>query len=213
MDAQFASPYAMSAFVALHEKQLPFELEAVDLSTNANHEASYAATSLTRRVPTLVHDGFALSESSAITEYLETVFEGVPLYPNGPQPRARARQVQAWLRSDLMPIRQERSTEVVFYGAKKPPLSLEAQAAAKKLFAVAEAVVPHDEENLFGQWSIADADLALMLNRLVLNGDEVPERLVSYAQRQWQRPSVQLWVNQRRPPFEIDPQQPLGWSS
>lgn len=201
VDAQFASPYAMSAFVALNEKQLHFELKTVDLSANANREASYAETSLTRRVPTLVHDGFALSESSAITEYLDAVFEGVPLYPTEVRTRARARQVQAWLRSDLMPIRQERSTEVVFYGVKKPPLSLEAQAAVEKLFAVAEALVPHDEENLFGQWSIADADLALMLNRLVLNGDAVPERLASYAQRQWQRPSVQLWVNQRRPPL------------
>ena len=141
VDAQFASPYAMSAFVALHEKQVSFELQAVDLSANANHKASYATTSLTRRVPTLVHDGFALSESSAITEYLDAAFEGVPLYPTGMQTRARARQVQAWLRSDLMPVRQERSTEVVFYGAEKPPLSLEAQAAAEKLFSVAEALV------------------------------------------------------------------------
>ena len=31
---------------------------------------------------------------------------------------------------------------------------------------------------------IADVDLALMLNRLVLNGDEVPTRLATYAQRQ-----------------------------
>ncbi|WP_066260810.1 glutathione transferase [Hydrogenophaga flava] len=201
VDAQFASPYAMSVFVALTEKQLPFELKAVDLSANANHEASYAATSLTRRVPTLVHNGFALSESSAITEYVDTVFEGVPLYPTGTQERARARQVQAWLRSDLMPIRHERSTEVVFYGAIKPPLSFEAQATAKKLFSVAEALVPPGGENLFGQWCIADVDLALMLNRLVLNGDAVPERLTSYARRQWQRPSVQLWVNQRRPPL------------
>jgi glutathione S-transferase len=83
----------------------------------------------------------------------------------------------------------------------KPPLSLEAQAAAEKLFSVAEALVHTGGEHLFGQWSIADADLALMLNRLVLNRDVVPERLASYAQQPWQRPSVQLWVNQKRPPL------------
>jgi glutathione S-transferase len=38
-----------------------------------------------------------------------------------------------------------------------------------------------------------------MLNRLILNGDAVPAELVAYAQRQWQRPSVQAWVNQPRP--------------
>ncbi|WP_047197348.1 glutathione transferase [Caldimonas brevitalea] len=192
----------MSVFVALHEQGLSFEIQTVDLALKAQHEPGYATRSLTRRVPTLVHGGFALSESSAITEYLHEVFGGaVPLYPAEPQQRARARQVQAWLRSDLMPIRQERSTEVVFYGARKPALSIEAQAAAHKLFAAAEGLLPVGAEHLFGTWSIADVDLALMLNRLVLNGDAVPERLAHYARHQWQRPSVQQWVQQRRPPL------------
>jgi hypothetical protein len=30
------------------------------------------------------------------------------------------------------------------------------------------------ETTFFGQWSIAEVDLAIMLNRLVLNDDEVP---------------------------------------
>jgi len=38
----------------------------------------------------------------------------------------------------------------------------------------------HCGENLFDRRSIADIDLTLMLNRL-LNGDEVPARLVRYA--------------------------------
>jgi glutathione S-transferase len=32
VDSQLASPYAMSAFVGLHEKELSFDLETVDLS-------------------------------------------------------------------------------------------------------------------------------------------------------------------------------------
>jgi glutathione S-transferase len=129
------------------------------------------------------------------------VFEGVALYPAEPRARARARQVQAWLRSDLMPIRQERTTEVVFYGAKGQPLSAAAREAAAKLFSAAEALLATGSANLCGPWSIADVDLALMLNRLVLHGDPVPERLAAYASRQWQRPSVQEWVNRPRPPL------------
>jgi glutathione S-transferase len=200
-DAQFSSPYAMSVFVALHEKGLPFELSTVDLGREANRARDFAAPSLTQRVPMLVHDGFALSESSAITEYLDEVFPGTPLYPAEPQRRARARQVQAWLRSDLMPIRQERSTEVVFYGPNDTPLSAVAQAAAGKLFAAAEALLEDGSENLLGEWCIADVDLALMLNRLVLNGDAVPQRLAEYARHQWQRPSVQRWIKLERPPL------------
>lgn len=201
VDAQFASPYAMSAFVALHEKSLACEIMTIDLAAGAHRTAHFAATSLSQRVPTLVHGGFSLSESSAISEYLNEVFPGAPLYPAEPHSRARARQVQAWLRSDLMPLRQERSTEVVFYGTTQPQLSAQARASAEKLFSAAEALLPAGSENLFGPWCIADADLALMLNRLVLNGDPVPERLAAYAKHQWQRPSVQLWVNQRRPPL------------
>jgi len=201
VDAQFASPYAMSAFVALSEKGLSFEVTPVNLSANEHRAAGFAAQSLTQRVPALLHGEFSLSESSAITEYVNEVFPGAALYPVEPRARARARQVQAWLRSDLMPIRQEHSTEVVFYGSKAQPLSAAAREAAEKLFSAATALLPTDEENLCGQWCIADIDLALMLNRLVLHGDPVPERLASYASHQWLRPTVQKWVNQRRPPL------------
>jgi glutathione S-transferase len=34
----------------------------------------------------------------------------------------------------------------------------------------------------------------LMLNRLVMNGDDVPAKLASYAAHQWERASVQQWV-------------------
>ena len=200
-DAQFASPYAMSVFVALTEKGLPFEVVTLDLGAGGHRDAGFAGASLTQRVPTLLHGDFALSESSAITEYLDDVFALRPLYPADPRRKARARQVQAWLRSDLMPLRQERSTKVVFYGAKAGPLSPAAQASAQKLFSAALALLPAEGEHLFGEWSIADVDLALMLSRLVLHGDPVPEKLAGYATRQWQRPSVQKWVNQKRPPL------------
>lgn len=78
-------------------------------------------------------------------------------------------------------------------------MSTPVEIAPLKLFSVAEALVPPGGESLFGQWCIADVDLALVLNRLVLNGDAVPERLTSCARGQWRRPSGQLWVNQIRP--------------
>lgn len=201
VDSQYTSPYAMSVFVALKEKRLAFQLRTVDLAAGAQHDNDYATESLTARVPTLVNGDFSLSESSAITEYLDDVVPGAALYPADPIARARARQLQAWLRSDLLLIRQERSTLGVFYRASTAPLSVEAQAAAHKLLRAAQALLSHKGEHLFGSWSIADVDLALMLNRLILNGDAVPPGLVEYATKQWQRPSVQEWVNQPRPPL------------
>ena len=199
VDSLFTSPYAMSVFVALREKGLAFETLTLDLDAGQNQAADYVQRSLTQRVPTLVDGDFALSESSAITEYLDQAYPETRVYPADVQQRARARQVQAWLRSDLLPIRQERSTLVVFCGQKRPPLSAEAQAAATKLITAAQALLADNREYLCGQWSIADVDLAVMLNRLILNGDPVPAQLVAYAQRQWQRPSVREWVELRRP--------------
>jgi glutathione S-transferase len=204
VDQAWTSPYAMSVYVTLLEKKLPFVLEEVDLDNGANYMPPYRDLGLTGRVPTLVHaaggqDPFVLAESSAIVEYLEERF-GAPdhadVLPRDLHQRAQARQVQAWLRSDLLPIRSERSTIGVFIAPIDTPLSVQAQAAAQRLIRIAERLV--DGPNLFGAWSIADAELALMLNRLILSGDPVPQKLKDYAAGQWQRASVQAWVGRPR---------------
>ena len=117
-----------------------------------------------------------------------------------PRDRARARQVQAWVRSDLMPIRDERPTFVVFCGAKRPALSASARDAADKLLSAAQTLLEGRTDNLFGDWSIADVDLAMMLQRLIVLGDPVPQRLIDYATLQFRRPSVQQWIQHKRPP-------------
>jgi len=199
IDSNYLSPYAMSAFVALREKNVPFDMVLVNLQQNEHWADDYVEISSLRRVPAISDNGFHLSESSAICEYIEDRYSGTALYPANIKDKAKAREIQAWLRSDLMPIRQERSTEVIFMKSAAPPLSDVAQAAAQKLFLVAEKLLPASKQNLFGEWTIADTDLALMLNRMVFAGDEVPERLVLYAKLQWQRTSVQEWVNKVRP--------------
>ncbi|QOT75767.1 hypothetical protein F7R26_016570 [Cupriavidus basilensis] len=89
----------------------------------------------------------------------------------------------------------------VFYGAPAAPLSAAASMAAGKLFSACEVLLADHSPNLLGEWCIADVDLALMLNRLVRNGDAVPGRLADYAAHQWRRPSVQRWVALNRPPL------------
>ncbi|HKN05957.1 MAG TPA: glutathione transferase [Buttiauxella sp.] len=196
-DSNYFSPYVMSVYVALKEKGLNFTLQTIDLNAGQNQQPGWKGYDLTRRVPVIAVDDFLLSESSAITEYLEERFAPPTwerIYPHDLEKRARARQIQAWIRSDLMPIREERSTDVVFAGAKKPPLTESGQATAQKLLDTVEGLLPIGQQNLFGEWSIADTDLALMLNRLILNGDEVPDRLQEYADFQWQRASVQRFL-------------------
>jgi len=199
LGADYVSAFAMSAFVALKEKQLSFDLVTLDLKSRENYLDSYRDLSLTCKIPVLVHEGFALSESSAIAEYLEELAPASKrIYPQDIKQRARARQLQAWLRSDLLVVRKERPFDLVYFGKKDTPLSDEARAATDRLFHVADHLLEEGAEHLFGDWSIADTDLAIMLNRLVANGDPVPARLAAYVRRQWDRDSVRAWMDIER---------------
>ena len=52
VDANFASPYALVAFVSLLEKGVNFDMEAVRSGrTMPNREAGFAKTSITRAGP------------------------------------------------------------------------------------------------------------------------------------------------------------------
>ena len=199
VDSLFASPWALSVFVALTEKRLPFTVETVDLEAGQQHGA-YARRALTARVPALAMGDLVLTESTAITEYLEECCPAPDypaLYPCDRVQRARARQVQAWIRTDLAALRAERDTETVFFGKACAPLTPAGQAAAAKLIDVAGQLIKGP--NLLKDWSIADVDLALMLQRLIVGGDPVPGMLKEYAAHQWQRPAIQQWLA-RHPP-------------
>src|SRR6184192_1772675 len=190
VDSFWISPYAFSCYVALKEKKLPFEVRAVSLPDKDHHRPEYQKQSLTGRVPMLQHGDFTLSESSAIVEYLDDAFPGTPrALPASVRDRARARQIMAWVRSDLMPIREERPTTTMFYQPAKKPLSAAAEEAAKRLVSFAQAVLPEGRKSLFDvAWSAADTDLGFMLQRLNLNGYELPSRVRQFAEAQWERP-------------------------
>ncbi|MEO6984889.1 MAG: glutathione transferase [Paralcaligenes sp.] len=195
-NSKFSSPYVLSVYATLVEKGMPFDLKTVDLDSGEQFSKDYAQISLTSRVPTLVDGDFSLSESSAIIEYLEEAYPR-PAYPSAfpenARLRARARQIQAWLRSDLGALRDERPTTVI-YAAKNPkPLSNQAQHAAQKLLTIADALIDAQGGPLFGQWSIADVDMSVTLNRLVANGDPTPEKIQRYVAQQSSRPCIADW--------------------
>jgi len=188
----------MSAFVALREKKLNFDFRTINLNSQENRDTNFSSVSLTSRVPTLSDGDFSLSESSAIAEYVEEVYPPYRLYPNDIRERGRARQIQAWLRSDLVALRQERPTDVIFHKPSDKPLTELGKASAEKLFKVASSLLHMGNLNIFNDWCIADVDLSLMLNRLLSNGDQVPNLLVRYVTHQWEHPAIQEWVKFQR---------------
>lgn len=85
------SVYVRIARLALAEKGLAYE--RVEVNPFApDVPASYLALHPFGRVPTLVHDGFALYETGAITRYIDRGFAGPRLQPD--DARAAARQDQ-----------------------------------------------------------------------------------------------------------------------
>jgi glutathione S-transferase len=188
--------------VALEEKQLPYDVQEVAMHRAENRAPDYARRSLTARVPMLRHGDFHLSESSAIAEYLEDAFPSTPrLFPVDGRQRARARQVMAWIRSDLMPIREERSTNTIFYEPATAPLSEKAWKAAEKLLTATESLLAPGATSLFGTFSVADADLTLMLQRLGKSGHPLGDKVQRFVDATWSRPSVRKWVERKRATF------------
>jgi len=202
-ESMWISPYVYSSYVALREKGVAFDVREVALIDGEHRLADYHSPSVTGRVPSLDHEGFRIAESSAIAEYLEEVLPAPAsprLFPEGIRDRARARQIMAWLRSDLVALRDERSTITMFYRFRLQPLAGQALRDAERLVRVAEPLVPASGGPIFGAWSLVDAELAFMLHRLLLNGDPVPDRVAQYARGQWARPSVREFVEHSRTP-------------
>jgi glutathione S-transferase len=202
-DAFWISPWVFSVHVALREKGAGFEVREVGLHTGDQRRESYRSQTLTGRVPAIENGGFWLAESMAIIEYLDEVLPAAPrLLPEDTQDRAHARQLCSWIRSlDTWPIAEERPTSSMFYERATKPLSDVATRAVAKLYEVADRFVPSGRPCLFGGWCIADAELAFILQRLILNGHDVPGRLRAYAGEQWKRPSVVEWVTHERKPY------------
>ena len=81
--------------LCLHEKGIPWESRLVNLATKEQLAPDYLRINPNGVVPTLLHDGEPVTDSSVICEYLEEQFPQVPLSPPDALGRARMR---AWLR-------------------------------------------------------------------------------------------------------------------
>jgi len=81
--------------VVLAEKELPWTEHRVELLRFEHLQPDYLALNPNGVVPTLVHDGRLVFESSVICQYLDEVSPGYSLMPADPFARAKARM---WLK-------------------------------------------------------------------------------------------------------------------
>jgi glutathione S-transferase len=81
--------------ICLAEKGLEWQDRRLNLAAREHLSPDYLAINPNGVVPTLVHDGQVVIDSSVICEYLDEVFPDPPLSPRDPAGRAHMR---AWLR-------------------------------------------------------------------------------------------------------------------
>jgi glutathione S-transferase len=77
--------------ITLSEKGLGWDTVEVDLFRNEQYRPEYLKLNPKGVVPTLVHDGSAVIESTLICEYLDDKFPSPPLIPKDPLQRTRMR--------------------------------------------------------------------------------------------------------------------------
>lgn len=82
---------AAKARVVLAEKGLSYEGHLINLHLGDQFKPEYLKLNPNAVVPTLVHDGNVLIESTVINEYLDEAFPERPLRPEGPLGHARVR--------------------------------------------------------------------------------------------------------------------------
>lgn len=81
---------------ALAEKQLDWQGHYIDILKGEQFSPDYLAVNPKGVVPTLLHNGRLIPESTIICEYLEDAFPEKPLYPGDPLTRAR---IRAWTKA------------------------------------------------------------------------------------------------------------------
>ncbi|MEO1592160.1 MAG: glutathione S-transferase family protein [Cyanobacteria bacterium J06632_22] len=96
------SAYARPVWLALLEKQLPFELIPVDLS-GEQFQPEFLAVNPFGRVPVLVDGDHRVVESLAILDYLEAQYPNPSLMPQAPHHIATVRMVQLITLNELLP--------------------------------------------------------------------------------------------------------------
>lgn len=93
---------ARRVWVALLEKQIPFEPTLVNLDGDQFHD-DFTAINPLQRVPVIVDDGFRVVESLAILDYLEAKHPTPSLMPSAPEAIAIVRMVETITVVELQP--------------------------------------------------------------------------------------------------------------
>jgi GST-like protein len=87
----------------LHEKGVPFTYHYVDMGKRAHFSPKFLAINRDGTIPAVVHDGFVMTESTPIMEYVDEAFDGPALRPSDPYWRWQMRKVMRHMDNEVAP--------------------------------------------------------------------------------------------------------------
>lgn len=100
----FRSSTAYRVRIALQLKGLAYDTIPVNLVKGEQSAPLYKDVNPMEAVPTLVHDGFTLSQSLAIIEYLDEIAPQPRLIAGNAQEKAYIRQLSSLIATDIHPL-------------------------------------------------------------------------------------------------------------
>lgn len=101
-------------FLTLIEKGLPWESEYIDLFKNEQYRPEYLKLNPKGVVPTLIHEGRAIVESTLICEYLDQTFPQPSLVPASAFERAQMRRWSKHIDEGVFEATREISFSAMF---------------------------------------------------------------------------------------------------
>ena len=161
------SVYLRITRLALAEKGVAYERVEVN-PFSPDVPAAYLALHPFGRVPTLVHDGFALYETGAITRYIDRAFPGPSLQPRNARALARMDQIIGVVDSyGYWPLVRQVFSQRVFRPASGQPTDetevARGLAGAAKVLAALEDLASSDTFLVGPTPSLADLHLGAMI--------------------------------------------------
>jgi len=198
------SPFVRKVLVFAAEKGIELELQAV---APGQPDPEFQAISPFGKIPGFRDGDFTISDSTAITTYLEAKYDEPALIPAEPEARARAIWFEEFVDTILVPAGAK-----VFFNrivaqliGREPlgPFDLRNDLVElPPLYRYLEGVVPAQGWLVGERLTIADVSVGSVFANMLHAGEPVDAaaypKLAAYVARWFERPSLKTWVERER---------------
>lgn len=188
------SSWSLRPWIAMKTMQVPFSETLVKLNFD-NGNIDLLKHSPSQKVPVLKHGELTVWDSLAILEYVAELSPEKAFWPTDPSKRAIARSISCQMHSGFADLRNECPMNM-----RRKPSDLEISDEAKRDVSQIEALWRSALDAsggpfLFGEFSIADAMFAPVVNRFLIFELTKDATALSYCNNMTALPAWQEWAS------------------